>query len=107
MGSEMCIRDRVTSASTGDEALEMFRIENIGFDLLITDFVMPGKLQGPDLSAQVRELMSDFPVIFITGYAHESKQTRSEDIWVKKPVRRADLIEAIEKTLKRKQIQLS
>ena len=98
---------QVTSASSGDEALEIFRRDNAGFDLLITDFVMPGNLQGPDLSTAVRKLKPKFPVIFITGYAHKRKLTDSEDIWVEKPVKRTNLIEAIEVALKRKELQLS
>lgn len=44
----------VTPVTTGDEALRVFEA-NPGFDLLLTDIVMPGTLQGTTLSRVLRE----------------------------------------------------
>lgn len=67
----------VKVASSGDEA---FRILNSGlnFDLVVTDFSMPGHLQGSSLA---RYILSDFPetkVVLVSGYptnAYEELQS--------------------------------
>lgn len=92
----------ITIAKSGDEAARIFA-KNSDFDLVITDIVMPGELQGTTLSRYVRELRPELPVIFMSGYANEAtvhgNGLHSEDIRLMKPVRKRDLIEAIEKAL--------
>ena len=92
----------VTAAGSGDLANDIFR-DNPGFDLLLTDIVMPGRLQGTDLA---RALRADFPalkVVFMTGYAFEGavhgNGLHPDDIRLMKPVLRADLLAAIRKAL--------
>lgn len=93
---------RIAIARSGDEAVRIFS-ENPDFDLVITDIVMPGKLQGTTLSRYLRELRPELPVIFMSGYASEAtvhgNGLRPEDIRLMKPVRKRDLIDAIEKAL--------
>lgn len=60
----------VTSVDDGSQALDALGAEP--FDLLITDIVMPGHLQGPGLARELRGLNPDLPVIFMSGYARES-----------------------------------
>lgn len=92
----------VTAAETGDEALAMFETDPT-FDLLLTDIVMPGSLQGPALSQVIRDQAPDIPVIFMSGYASETTAhgvgVRPDDTHLTKPIRRSDLIAAIEKSL--------
>lgn len=92
----------VTSAATGDEARTIFETSP-DFDLLLTDIVMPGTLQGTTLSNVLRERVPDLSVIFMSGYASEAeihdKSIRPEDIRLMKPVRRAELLTAISKSL--------
>jgi CheY-like chemotaxis protein len=86
-------------ARTGDEALEIF-MRDPTFDLLLTDVVMPGKLQGTHLSRELRAICPSLPVIFMSGYSSEAtvhgNSHRSEDVRLMKPVRRSDLITAVE-----------
>lgn len=93
----------VVDASSGDQALEIFESDPKGFDLLLTDIVMPGKLQGTTLSRYLRELAPELPVVFMSGYASEStvhgNGLRPEDIRLMKPVQRRDLLAAIFKAL--------
>lgn len=89
----------VVEASSGDLALELFQIEG-AFDLLLTDIVMPGKLQGPTLAHELRAAQPTLPVVFMTGYAHEAAMhgddlLRKEDIRLMKPVSRTQLLEAV------------
>ena len=88
----------VVTASSGDEAAEKFASQG-PFDLLLTDIVMPGKLQGSDLARKLRETVADLPVIFMSGYAGETSLRgnglREDDIRLMKPVARKDLLSAI------------
>jgi len=58
---------RCETASSGKSALEL--IDNTFFDVMITDFNMPG-MNGLELTKRVKELKPDMKVIIITGFAH-------------------------------------
>jgi len=92
----------VTATVSGDAALEVYKA-NPNFDLLLTDIVMPGKLQGTHLAKALRKLNSDLPVVFMSGYASEAtvhgNGLRPEDIRLMKPVQRADLLAALAKVV--------
>ena len=93
---------QVTSARSGDEAMQIWE-DDPHFDLLVTDIVMPGNLQGTQLARALRETGPDLPIVFMSGYANEAtvhgNGLRPEDIRLMKPVRRADLFAAVEKAL--------
>jgi CheY-like chemotaxis protein len=93
----------VVEAASGDQALEIFTRDPDGFDMLLTDIVMPGKLQGTTLSRRLRELAPELPVVFMSGYASEStihgNGLRPEDIRLMKPVQRRDLLAAVFKAV--------
>ena len=57
----------VTSASDGLEGLRLFENDQQGFDLIITDVVMP-KLTGMSLISIIKKKFPDTPVIAITGW---------------------------------------
>lgn len=88
----------VTAAASGDAALSFFCLDS-NFDLLLTDIVMPGELQGTDLANRVREKCPELPVIFMTGHAGESgiclKNANSQYIRLIKPVPGSEIIEAV------------
>ena len=92
----------VVAAASGDEALAMFK-EDSDFDLLLTDIVMPGRLQGPALAKGIREIAPSMPVIFMSGYPHEAtvhgNGLRPEDIRLMKPVGKEKLMDAIQKAV--------
>lgn len=92
----------VTETVSGDDAFAVFDADPT-FDLLLTDIVMPGKLQGTDLARVLRQRWVDLPVIFMSGYASEAtvhgNGLRPEDIRLMKPVQRADLLIALTKAL--------
>ena len=75
----------------------------LSFDVLLTDIVMPGTLQGTTLARFLRERRPDLPVVFMSGYAREAtvhgNGLHPEDVRLMKPVSRADLIKAIETVL--------
>ncbi|MDO6585743.1 ATP-binding protein [Salipiger sp. 1_MG-2023] len=93
---------RVTPAASGDQALAIF--ENTpDFDLLITDIVMPGSLQGTGLARALRLLAPELPMIFMSGYASEAtvhgNGLRPEDTRLMKPVPKDDLLKAVARAL--------
>lgn len=91
----------ITAAASGDAAYEIYNADP-SFDLLLTDIVMPGTLQGTDLARKLRRKWPDLPVAFMSGYANEAtvhgNGLRPEDIRLMKPVRRADLLAALTKS---------
>ncbi len=92
----------VIPAESGDEAAELFK-QNQPIDLLITDIVMPGSLQGPTLAMHLRDQMTDLPVVFMSGYASEAllhgNGLRKEDIRLMKPVPKKKLLDAVHQAL--------
>jgi CheY-like chemotaxis protein len=93
---------RVTHTASGDEAYSVFS-KDPTFDLLLTDIVMPGKLQGTHLAQKIRHKWPDLPIVFMSGYASDAHMNcdgvKAGDIRLMKPVRRADLLAALVKAL--------
>lgn len=58
----------VVAARSGDEAMEIAS-QGVGFDVLFTDIVMPGRRNGVDLARELRSKRPDLPVLFATGYS--------------------------------------
>jgi signal transduction histidine kinase/ActR/RegA family two-component response regulator len=92
----------VTQAESGDVALEIFR-RTPDFDIVLTDIVMPGKLQGPGLAHACREIRADIPFIFFSGYASEAtvhgNGLHPDDIRLMKPISKTELLQAITRRL--------
>ncbi|MGI9389977.1 MAG: ATP-binding protein [Boseongicola sp.] len=92
----------VVAAQDGDSAEELFATAG-PVDLLLTDMVMPGDLQGPTLALALRKLDPLLPVVFMSGYAREASlhgdSLRQTDIRLTKPVSRASILEAVDKSL--------
>ncbi|WP_299934254.1 ATP-binding protein [uncultured Pelagimonas sp.] len=94
----------VTAVSSGDHAKVVFE-NDPAFDLLLTDIVMPGRLQGTTLVRELRETWPGLRVVFMSGYASEAtvhgNGLKPEDIRLMKPVQKRDLLGAIEKVLRK------
>ena len=95
---------QVATAASGDEALALFRRHG-PFDLLLTDIVMPGTLQGLALMRPIREATPDLPVIFMSGYPGEAaahgNDLPPDAIRLMKPVDAQDLLDALHTALLR------
>jgi two-component system cell cycle sensor histidine kinase/response regulator CckA len=59
---------RVTVAADGAEALELVKKSGRPFDLMLTDYVMPGQ-SGVELCNALRERWPDLRVVLMTGHA--------------------------------------
>lgn len=89
----------VSVASSGDDAMRRYGDQIEGFDLLLTDVVMPGDTQGPALAARLLERAPQLKVIFMSGYPNEAaihgNGLRASDLFLMKPVMRADLLRTV------------
>nr|WP_244541321.1 response regulator [Rhizobium tibeticum] len=57
----------VTEANSGAAALALLEAGNV-FDLMITDYSMPG-MNGAELGQAARNLVPDLPILVASGYA--------------------------------------
>jgi|GEM_PF-1666175 len=92
----------VTATTSSVEALELFRANPGGFDLVITDMNMP-HLTGSQLTKDLIEIRPDIPVILCTGYSEMMGKGEAKNIgfreYVMKPVLREDFTRTIRKVL--------
>ena len=80
----------VTGFSSAREAVEALREAPAAFDLVISDFNMPG-LSGVDIARIVLALRPDLPVIITSGYITAELQTNAEQVGVKLLLYKPDL----------------
>ena len=82
-------------AKNADQALEMLAAQP--FDVLFTDIVMPGSMNGVGLARRVKELYPEIPIILTSGNAGvlTSQGVDLPGILVEKPYRKADLSDAL------------
>ncbi len=66
---------RVLTAPDGQAAIGILRY-NPEIDLLFTDVVMPGGMNGRQLATEVRALRPDLPVLFTSGYPENAIVTQ-------------------------------
>ena len=92
----------VVTAGSGKEALALFVQDQ--FDLVITDYHMPG-MMGNELALALKERLPGQPVVMITAYADMLKDSAvpltAVDHLVNKPFQIADLRAAVQKTAAR------
>ncbi|MBR45093.1 MAG: hypothetical protein CMM31_01115 [Rhodospirillaceae bacterium] len=60
------------SADSGPAALAVLK-RDAPIDLLLTDVVLPGVMNGPMLAEEIRRLSRATPIVFMTGYAKETR----------------------------------
>ena len=58
----------VVTSDRGARALELLSDESNGFDLLLSDVIMP-QMSGRELAERVAKIRPDLPVLFMSGYA--------------------------------------
>ena len=97
---------RILTCSSGDEAIEVLKQSPDNIDLLFTDVVMPGKLNGFELAEAALKLRPDLKLLFTTGYARLEENAATgawkeewEDAIIPKPYRRSELSRRIRETL--------
>ncbi len=72
---------RVTTASDGEEALEIIREDPNGIDIVLTDQTMPRKT-GLDVVTEAREIREGLPVVLMTGYSDKITPEKLDELEV-------------------------
>ena len=84
----------VRTAVTGDQAKE-FMDRGIAPDILLTDAMMPGEIQGPDLVEFAKRNWPNMPAVLMSAYAGTGSLTpekvRDADLIVAKPFQLGEL----------------
>ena len=93
---------RVLEATTGTEALDLFKSHHGEVDLVVSDVVMP-EMDGPTLCDELRRERPDLKVIFISGYAEDAFRqhlAKNEDfMFLQKPFDLKQLAAAVKAAL--------
>jgi CheY-like chemotaxis protein len=68
----------ILTACNGDEALKILET-GTNIDLLFSDIVMPGNLDGYKLALLARKKQPNLKILLTSGYAHKNNETLSEN----------------------------
>jgi signal transduction histidine kinase len=90
-----CCVDR---ARSGEEGLEKLRATQGAYDVVLSDVVMPGTLDGVALARAVREPFPHLPVVLISGYARSLQGDHEFEV-LRKPCSPQDLAQALRKAV--------
>jgi len=90
---------RVLEAGNGDDAHNLLLAHpDLQIDLLFTDVVMPGRLDGVDLAHAARAVRPQLQVLYATGFADLVRPHRDSELYgpvLRKPYRPGELRGAI------------
>lgn len=93
---------RVIIAKSGKDAINIIR-DNKNIDLLFTDIVMPGGINGFVLAQQARVILPDIKVLFTSGYTDETLIDDNNLLkgarLLNKPYQHSDLAKSVRSTL--------
>ena len=84
---------KVTAFTEQQQAIEALRADPQGFDLLMTDYNMPG-MSGIDVARAVRDIRPDLPVAVASGYISDELQAEAQAAGVTEVVFKIDAVEA-------------
>lgn len=94
----------VVAVASGFEALAQLRMRG-GFDLMLTDIVMPGQLNGVQLAERVAEIDPHLPILFTSGYSEETLGDAPlqipADRLLRKPYQQSDLANHVRRAMAR------
>ena len=93
----------LSEAENGEKAMEILKDNPQGFDLIISDVIMPG-MDGPTLIREASEYLGNARVIFISGYDAEGDLADALDedreiSFVPKPFKLMELAERVKQEL--------
>jgi PAS domain S-box-containing protein len=86
-----------TVRKVSDAEMALLEIEREGIDLVFSDIVMPGKMDGLGLARRLREIRPQLPVLLATGYSDAALNVRGDFPILRKPYEIHQLSQAIAK----------
>ena len=93
---------QVRACAEGHEALEVFKAAPEGYDLVITDQIMP-RMTGTQLLDELLHIRTDLPVILASGYSEKITPEKALDLgfsaYLDKPVCLEELASVIQEVL--------
>jgi PAS domain S-box-containing protein len=92
----------IVEAANGQEAIRCLR-ELGPFNLLFTDIVLPGGMNGVEIAKEAKRLLPDIKILYTTGYADtvvvENDLFNDEKSFIRKPYEFKDLVEIVRSIL--------
>ena len=82
--------------SANDAAAALEAVASREFDLVVSDMVMPGSMDGIGLANALRERKPNLPVLLVTGYSRAMSDAGADFTVMRKPIKLAELSRAIE-----------
>jgi PAS domain S-box-containing protein len=88
---------RVQRVGSAKEALEL--AEGVKFDLVISDIVMAGPMDGVGVARALRASQPDLPVVLVTGFSSSATEADLEFVVLRKPFEVSDLSRVMAKAI--------
>jgi DNA-binding NtrC family response regulator len=82
-------------ANDAAEALKISRQHRGPIDLLVSDVLMPGRLNGIEMAARLSDTRPETKVLLMSGYAPDMLTTKPEWSFVQKPFAASEIRERI------------
>ena len=83
---------RISAYLDQAEALDALRADPEGFDLVVSDYNMPG-LSGLDVAREARSIRADLPVAIASGFIDETLRAGAEGAGVQELIFKASAVE--------------
>ncbi|MEE4112928.1 MAG: ATP-binding protein, partial [Desulfobacteraceae bacterium] len=101
IGREMLQRlgYRVTAITGSLDALETFKQDPFRFDIVVTDYNMPG-LTGDQVARQMLSIRREIPIIVCTGFSEVFDQQRAQAIGIRQTLMKPVTMEALAHALR-------
>jgi CheY-like chemotaxis protein len=95
----------VTTKTNSIEALELFRAQPQGFDLVVTDMTMPD-MTGLELAGKLLQIRADLPIILCSGFSemvtHDKARATGIREFVMKPIDLSEMAKIVRRVLDKK-----